>query len=190
MHTRDGLPAPDIQLHFLAGSASDDGKALMRGHSFTLGACVLRPQSRGSLRLKGNTFAHHPDIDFAFLSEEEDKVTLLRGARMAYDILNAPAFTPYCRKPRTPVHLMKSDEDFLAHIRASAATAFHPVGTCKMGPDGDPLAVVDAQLRVRGVEGLRVADASIMPTIISGNTNAPCIMIGEKTADMILRAGD
>ena len=98
------------------------------------------------------------------------------------------AFTPYRRKPRTPDHLMQSDEDFLAHIRASAATAYHPVGTCKMGPDGDPLAVVDPQLRVRGVEGLRMADASIMPTIVSGNTNAPCIMIGEKTADMILSA--
>ena len=188
LHTKPGLPAPDIQLHFLTGSASADGKALMRGHSFTLGACVLRPESRGELTLSGNTIHDPPRIDLGCLNHEGDTATLIRGARMARRILNSEAFAPYRLAPRNPTHELETDEAFLDHIRANAATAYHPVGTCAMGQANDPMSVVDSKLRVHGLSGLRVVDASIMPRIVSGNTNAPCVMIGEKAADMILAA--
>jgi choline dehydrogenase len=126
-------------------------------------------------------------IDPGFLQDGMDLQLLMRGARIQHRILQSPPFDPYRGSMLYPVD-MDDDRDLERDIRARADTQYHPVGTCKMGPDGDPLAVVDDRLRVRGVEGLRVADASIMPTLIGGNTNAPSVMIGEKAADLVRAA--
>jgi choline dehydrogenase len=128
----------------------------------------------------------HPAIRFNFFSAALDRETLLAGVRFTRQLIAASAMTPLRGAEIAPGKDVQSDDEWLDWMRSSAETAFHPVGTCKMGQD--PMAVVDEQLRVRGIEGLRVADGSIMPTLISGNTNGPCIMIGEKAAEMILQA--
>jgi choline dehydrogenase-like flavoprotein len=152
------------------------------GHGVSLHTCVLRPESRGSVtRSKPDG---PPDIDLGLLTHAADMTRLIRGVRLARAILQQ---TPMARHGLTeviPGEAAQSDEALRAFIRANARTVYHPVGTCAMGTG--PLAVVDARLKVHGVKSLRVVDASIMPNIISGNTNAPAIMIAEKAADMIL----
>jgi choline dehydrogenase-like flavoprotein len=146
---------------------------------------VLRPRSRGEVRLSSADPTAAPEIDPNFLSDDDDLRRLMRGARIMFRIMEAPAFSsvagPYLYEGPDC-----TDEALIADIRARSDTIYHPVGTCRMGTDAG--AVVDPLLRVRGVEGLRVADASIMPNLISGNTNAPSIMIGEKAADIIRAA--
>lgn len=146
--------------------------------------CVLRPGSIGELRVKARG---EIEIDYNFLADPQDARVLVEGIRLARRILAGAAFDGLRGQEMLPGAEVQSDEQLLAYIREHAATVFHPVGTCKMGVDA--MSVVDPQLRVRGVRGLRVADASIMPTLVSGNTNAPCIMIGEKAAQMILQGG-
>jgi choline dehydrogenase len=144
----------------------------------------LRPYSRGTVSLQNADPRSAPLIDPQFLSDERDLQLLLKGGKMQQNIIESKAFKTVRRKMLYPVNV----EDAKAmekDIRSRADTQYHPVGTCKMGPDSDPMAVVDARLRVKGIAGLRVADASIMPTLIGGNTNAPTIMIGEKAADLI-----
>lgn len=187
LRSSPGIEVPDLQLIFVVGIADDHNRKLHLGHGFSCHVTVLRPRSRGSVSLAGSDARTAPLIDPAFLQDAEDLRLLMRGARIQQRILESPPFDPYRGGMLYPV-ARDDDLDLERDIRARADTQYHPVGTCKMGPDGDPLAVVDDRLRVRGVEALRVADASIMPTLIGGNTNAPSIMIGEKAADLLRAA--
>ncbi|WP_043308403.1 GMC family oxidoreductase [Pseudomonas sp. ML96] len=172
---------PDVQMHFVPGYRSHRGRLFEWGHGYAIHTCVLRPKSIGELRLgAGRSLS----IDFNFFADEEDARVLVEGVKLARRILAQPEFDELRGAEMLPGPDVQSDEQLRAHLRDYAATVFHPVGTCKMG--SDELAVVTPQLKVRGLANLRVADASIMPTLISGNTNAPCIMIGEKAADLIL----
>ena len=178
------IAVPDLQLIFVVGIADDHNRRLHLGHGFSCHVTVLRPRSRGTLALASADARAEPRIDPAFLQDDRDLQLLMRGARLQHRILASRPFDPYRGKLLYPVD-MEDDRDLERDIRARADTQYHPVGTCKMGPDGDPLAVVDERLCVHGVQGLRVADASIMPTLIGGNTNAPSVMIGEKAADLL-----
>ncbi|MGB6228792.1 MAG: GMC family oxidoreductase N-terminal domain-containing protein [Litorimonas sp.] len=185
LYTDRSEPAPDVQLHLVRAIVDDHGRKMHMGGGYSCHVCVLRPKSRGTVELASANPEDAPLIDPAFLEDERDMDTLLRGAKLLQRIMRAPAFD---RVKGKPLYAAESDDEaeIVADIRARADTVYHPVGTCKMGDlDADPMAVVDARLRVRGVEGLRVADASIMPQVVSGNTNAPSIMIGEKAADLI-----
>ncbi len=183
LKTDPGLEAPDIQLHFVVGIVDNHNRNFHAGHGYSLHVCVLRPKSRGEIGLNSPDPLAAPRIDPNFLADESDMETLLRGFKLSRQILEAPAFDPI-RGKLLYLDKVHSDDEIRAEIRQRADTVYHPVGSCKMGVD--EMAVVDPSLKVRGLEGLRVADASIMPTIIGGNTNAPAIMIGEKASDMIL----
>jgi len=175
-------PSPDIQLHFIIAMVDDHGRKLHLGHGFSLHVCLLRPKSRGNVSLASADPSDAPLIDPAFLEDDRDLEKLYQGARLAQRLMQSPAFDDIKGKPLYGTE--EQDEARLKEdIRNRADTIYHPVGTCKMGTD--KMAVVDARLRVHGVKGLRVIDASIMPQVISGNTNAPSIMIGEKGAEMI-----
>ena len=176
------LPAPDIQYHFIPALLEDHGREKVKGHGFSCHACVLRPESRGTVRLGSNDAAAAPVIDPEFLSDERDLVTLRGGMRQMYRIFGAPSLAKYGGAD-TQEFDIEDDDALDAVIREKADTVYHPVGTCRMGSDKD--AVVDTQLRLNGIDGLYVADASIMPRLVSGNTNAPSIMIGEKCADFV-----
>jgi choline dehydrogenase len=147
----------------------------------------MRPESKGHVHITAADACRPPAINFNFLSSPPDAELTLRAVRIAREIMTAPAMTPFQMSEAAPGANRTSDDEILDWVKKAAETTNHPVGTCKMG--SDPMAVVDAQLRVHGIAGLRVADASIMPTLTSGNTNAPSIMIGEKAADMVLSAG-
>ena len=160
------------------------GRKVHAGHGIASHIDVLRPFSRGTVSLQSRDPRVGPLIDPCFLSDERDFQLLLKGAQLQRRIMESSPLDPVRGKLLHPLAI----DDIKAlgeDIRNRADTQYHPVGTCKMGPDSDPTAVLDAQLRVRGIQNLRVADASIMPTIIGGNTNAPSIMIGEKCADMM-----
>ncbi|WP_191486899.1 GMC family oxidoreductase [Pseudomonas sp. FEN] len=172
---------PDVQLHFVPGYRSHRGRLFEWGHGYALHTCVLRPKSIGALHLDRDGKLI---IDFNFLSDPADAKVLIEGLKLARRILAAPQFDSIRGEEILPGKAVQSDEQLLAYVRDYAATVFHPVGTCKMGVD--TMSVVGPDLKVHGLQGLRVVDASIMPTLISGNTNAPCIMIGEKAADLIL----
>lgn len=176
------LPAPDIQYHFIPALLEDHGRNKVKGHGFSCHACVLRPESRGTVRLKSTDAAAAPLIDPAFLTDDRDIATLRAGVRQMYRILNAPALAEYEGVELNPVDI-NDDAALDDMIRSSADTVYHPVGTCRMGADAD--SVVDPRLKYRGLEGLYIADASIMPRLVSGNTNAPSIMIGERCADFV-----
>lgn len=179
------LDRPDLQLHFVIAVVDDHGRKLHMGYGFSCHVCVLRPHSRGEVGLADANPLSAPRIDPRFLADERDSQTLLKGTKMMRQILEAPALAKYRHKEIYTGGVTR-DDDLMLHIRARADTIYHPVGTCKMGVDD--MAVVDPQLKVRGVEGLRVVDASVMPTLIGGNTNAATIMIAEKASDMILSA--
>lgn len=175
----DGLA--DVQFHFVPGYRSHRGRLFEWGHGYAVHTCVLRPKSIGELRVKPGG---EIEIDYNFLANEEDGRVLVEGVKLARKILAQPEFDNIRGAEMLPGPQVQTDEQLLEHLREYAATVFHPVGTCKMGEDA--MAVVDLRLRVHGLKGLRVVDASIMPTLISGNTNAPCIMLGERAAAMIL----
>ncbi|MGA3310224.1 MAG: choline dehydrogenase [Xanthobacteraceae bacterium] len=182
-----GAATPDIEYHFLPAQVVNHGRTRIDGHGVTLHACCLRPESRGEIRLGSNDPLQPAVIDPNYLASDYDLKILIDGIRRGREILAAPAFRPWLGEERLPGAARQSNADIEAFIRATAETEYHPVGTCKMG--NDPMAVVDDQLRVRGIERLRVIDASIMPILVSGNTNAPTIMIAEKGAEMVLNAG-
>jgi choline dehydrogenase len=146
----------------------------------------MRPESKGHVHITSADARRSPAINFNFLSSPPDAELTVRAVRIARAIMSAPAMTPFQMSELAPGTDRTTDDEILDWVKSAAETTYHPVGTCKMG--ADPMAVVDAQLCVHGLSGLRVADASIMPTLTSGNTNAPSIMIGEKAADMMLNA--
>ncbi|MBU6167348.1 MAG: choline dehydrogenase [Alphaproteobacteria bacterium] len=184
LSTRDGLAAPDIQMHFMPVIGNPHGRGTMAGrHGYQLHVCQLRPESRGTIRLKSPDPLSHPAIDPNYLSAPEDVETLLAGVEIARRIGGQPAFAPYNDGEAWPGPDVTDRGTLLEKMRGWAETIYHPVGSCRMGVD--ETAVVDGQLRVNGVEGLRVIDASVMPYLVSGNTNAPTIMIAEKAADII-----
>ncbi|SDO76516.1 Choline dehydrogenase [Lutimaribacter pacificus] len=173
----------DLQTHFVISIVDDHARKLHLGHGYSCHICILRPHSRGEVGLNSADPMDAPRIDPKFLSDERDLATLIRGARKTREIMTAPAMKKYIHKELFGLHDDMTDAEWESAIRNRADTVYHPVGTCKMGVD--EMSVVDPHLKVRGLDGLRVADASIMPLLVSGNTNAPSIMIGEKCADMI-----
>jgi choline dehydrogenase len=178
---------PDIQFHFTPTGYDfgPDGLALMNRPAVTMPVNVCRPKSRSELLLRSKNPEEPPRIRSNLLGEEDDVRRMIDGCRIGRSIFEAPAFKPYFQGLCLPKPEVRTDDELIAYLKQYALPTYHPVGTCKMGIDG--AAVVDPRLRVIGVEGLRVVDASIMPIIVSANTNAPTIMIGEKGADMILR---
>jgi choline dehydrogenase-like flavoprotein len=186
--SQESETAPDIQLHMLPLLYDDNGRdlRLLSQHGFSCHVCVLRPESTGTVSLKSSNFRDAPEIDFNFFSDKagKDKKVMINGMRQLRKILTAPALAEHYENEVHPGNAFETDEQIFAKAKERLGTVFHPVGTCKMG--NDALAVVDNQLKVHGIQNLRVIDASIMPTLTSGNTNAPTIAIAEKAADMIL----
>jgi choline dehydrogenase len=178
------LEAPDLQFMFAAAFFIDHGFQNPKGNGFSLGPVLLRPYSAGRLHLQSKNPKAAVGIDPNYFADERDVKAMLTGIRIAKTILMQPAFAPYRAGFAMPDRDIQSDDEIIDFMRQWLQTLYHPVGTCKMG--GDPLAVVDAQLRVHGMERLRVVDASVMPDIVRGNTNAPTMMIAEKAAAMIL----
>jgi len=175
----------DLQFHFVPAQLDDHGRNRMPGHGYTLHACILRPLSRGHIGLRSDSTGDAPRIFANYLRERADLDTLVEAVQMSRDLLAARAFDRWRGAEIYPGDGVRSDADIIGAIRAKAETVYHPVGTCRMG--ADEASVVDSQLRVRGVAGLRVVDASVMPKIVGGNTNAPTIMIAEKAADLLAR---
>ncbi|MFN3511415.1 MAG: choline dehydrogenase [Phenylobacterium sp.] len=183
LKSRPDLDRPDLQIHTVLAVMQDHGKVQVEKDGFTFHVCQLRPESRGRVGLKSADPTADPAIFANYLSAEEDRRALREGVKMMRKVAAQPALDPYRSEELFPGKDVESDEQIDAWIRKHAETIYHPVGTCKMGTD--EMAVVDAELKVRGIAGLRVVDASVMPTLVGGNTNAPTIMIAEKAADMI-----
>ena len=184
--TRPELDSPDVQYQFLAGSTEKTGEPMHRFPGCTVVAIPCRPESRGWLRIQSPDPTRPPAMQPNYLSTQMDRDTIVAGLRVTRRIFDTASMRRYCKQEIYPGPQAQSDEDLLNHVRATAGTTFHQTSTCMMGPGAK--AVVDADLRVRGVRGLRVIDASVMPSVVSGNTNATVIMIAEKGADMILNA--
>ena len=176
-------PAPDLQLHFVVGKLVNHGRTTVWGHGYSCHVCLLNPDSQGSVRLASNDPLTAPLIDPAFFSAPGDLERMVTGVKLMRQILTQPALAGLGGRELATSAAARSDDEIAAFVRQHADTIYHPVGTCRMGPGaGD---VVDAHLRVHGLQGLRVVDASIMPSIVAGNTNAPAIMIAEKASDLI-----
>ena len=174
---------PDIQMHILPAYVVNSGRTKVDGYGVTINTCVLRPESRGSVTLKSSDPGAMPNIDPNFHQVENDRKLSVAGVRLAREILAQPALAKHISTERYPSADAQTDNEILAYIRQYASVDYHPVGSCKMGHDD--MAVVDNTLQVRGIDGIRIIDSSIMPDLISGNTNAASIMIGEKGAAMI-----
>ncbi|HVG51037.1 MAG TPA: GMC family oxidoreductase N-terminal domain-containing protein [Xanthobacteraceae bacterium] len=187
IRTKPGLDRPDIQYVFMP-AIRPPGQFMPRDHGMTLMPVLLRPKSRGEMELVSQRPEDKPILHPRFLDNAEDMDALVQSMRIGRQILSAPALAPFCSGEVRPGPKVQSREQFEDFLRATVMTSFHPVGTCKMAPESDPMAVVDHTLRVRGIDGLRVIDASIMPTIVGGNTNAPSIMIGERGAQFVLES--
>jgi choline dehydrogenase len=179
------VATPDVQVHFIIFSADTSGAALHPFPGFIASVCQLRPESRGCVRIKSADPSKPPAIQPRYLSSPTDRDTVIAGLKLLRRIMGQPAMRRYVAEERAPGPRCTSDADLLAFAREAGTTVFHPTSTCRMG--GDPTAVVDERLRVHGIDRLRVVDGSIMPTLVSGNTNAAIVMIAEKGADMILQ---
>jgi choline dehydrogenase len=186
--TRPGLESPDATVSILPFIYERVGheRRISRQRGITMNINVLRSESTGSIHIKSADPAEPPAIRFNFLSTRHDRDGLLAAVRKGRELMATSPLKEITGEELAPGAHVQTDDELLDWVRKNAETTYHPVGTCKMG--NDPMAVVDPELRVHGIEGLRVADASIMPTLTSGNTNAPCIMIGEKCAEMVLAA--
>ena len=184
LKTRPEVETPDIQFHIQPWSADSPGEGVHPFSAFTMSVCQLRPESRGEIRLESNDARTYPAIHPNYLATETDRRTIVDGVEIARRIARHAPLASKIASAHSPAAGVESRDDLLQWVRDCATTIYHPTGTCRMGSDPD--AVVDPRLRVRGIEGLRVADCSIMPEIVSGNTNAPAIMIGEKASDMII----
>ena len=181
--TRPELRRPDVQTHFLTFSLDRMGEKLHPFSGFTASICHLRPSSRGSVRIRSADPRVPPAIRYNYLATEHDRRSMIEGMRLLRRILDQPAMRPYIAAEHMPGAQVQSDEEWLAYFRDTGSTIYHPTSTAKMGTGAD--AVVDSHLRVKGLEGLRVVDASIMPAVVSGNTNAAVIAVAEKAADLI-----
>jgi len=181
------LTRPDLQLHFIPAAMDDHGRnnKILLNYGISLHTCLLRPKSRGSVSLFGNKPTFHPKIKLNMLSDPDDQKSMVKAVKIARNIFTKSPLSEYVKNEMLPGEHCQSDEDILAFVKEKANTIYHPVGTCKMG--NDEMAVVDQTLKVHGIQNLRVIDASVMPTLISGNTNAPTIMIAAKIADDILQ---
>jgi choline dehydrogenase len=179
------LATPDIQIHFLPFSTDKMGEKLHSFSGFSASVCQLRPESRGSLCIRSAEPTAPPEIRINYLATEVDRTANVEGLKILRRILRAPALSSFVTEEVDPGKKVSTDEELLNFCRQRGSTVYHPTSTCKMG--GDPFAVVDQRLRVRGIESLRVVDASVMPDLVSGNTNAAVIMIAEKASDMILQ---
>ncbi|MBT7615178.1 MAG: choline dehydrogenase [Alphaproteobacteria bacterium] len=188
VRSRAGMEHPDLQLTFIpVGLGGDNGMDVtsIGQHAFSTYVDLLRPTSRGALTLKSADPYEHPRILVNFLGTPEDMQAMVSGVRLIREVHGQAALEPFSGEELLPGRAIESDADIEGWLRDNTGTGYHPVSTCRMGPDSDPTAVVGPDLRVHGMEGLRVVDASIMPDLMSGNTNAPTIMIGEKAADLI-----
>jgi len=187
IRTDPALSRPDVQYHFVMGLVDDHARKRHFGTGYSLHTCVLRPKSRGTVTLADASPLSPPRIDPAFLSDPADMDVMLRGVKLGRRIMDSEVFRSI---PRSELYTagIYDDEALKAEIRKRSDTIYHPVGTCRMGAADDPDAVVDPDLKVRGLDGLYVVDASVMPTLIGGNTNAPTIMIAEKAADILRSA--
>jgi choline dehydrogenase len=186
IRSRAGMSYPDIQYHFLPIAVRYDGKTAAPGHSFQVHVGPMRSPSRGAVTLRSAEPSEAPRIRFNYMSTEQDWIDFRHCIRITREIFQQPAFKPFLGREILPGAAVQADDELDAHIKAHAESAFHPCGTCRMGKATDPMAVVDPQCRVIGVDGLRVADSSIFPRITNGNLNAPSIMTGEKASDLIL----
>jgi choline dehydrogenase-like flavoprotein len=182
----DGADRPDLQIHVAPGTVVRGGQTRIPGHGFTVNSTFLRPRSRGSIQLKSSDPADDPLVDPNYLGDPYDRSMAVKSVRIIREVLSQKAIAGLIESERLPGSRARSDDEIMAYVRQYACCDYHPVGTCKMGVDD--LAVVDPELRVRGLERLRVIDSSIMPVLISGNTNGPTMMIGEKGADMVRAA--
>jgi choline dehydrogenase len=185
LRSRPDLDRPDLQIHAVLAIMQDHGKVQINKDGFTFHVCQLRPESRGRIGLKSADPMADPAIFASYLSTEEDRRAIREGVKMMRKVAAQAALAPYRSVEFAPGEAVQTDAEIDAWIRKTAETIYHPVGTCRMGAAGDPMAVVDGEGRVMGLKGLRVVDASIMPTLVGGNTNAPTIMIAEKISDAI-----
>ncbi len=185
LKSRPDLDRPDLQVHCVLAIMQEHGKVQVEKDGFTFHVCQLRPESRGRVGLKSADPFADPAIFANYLATDEDRRAMREGVRMMRHVASQAALDPYRSQELFPGKDVETDEQIDAWIRKHAETIYHPVGTCKMGAASDEMAVVDGELKVRGIEGLRVIDASVMPTLVGGNTNAPTIMIAEKAADML-----
>ncbi|MFN9094269.1 MAG: GMC family oxidoreductase, partial [Alphaproteobacteria bacterium] len=185
--SREGLEAPDLLLGWVPAftEPGPNGPRISSQSGMTCYAHVMRPESKGHIHITSANPKASPTIHFNFLSSPVDAALTVRAIQIARSIMYAPAMAPLRLSEVAPGPARQSDEEIIEWVKQVGETTYHPVGTCKMG--NDPMAVVNPELRVHGIVGLRIADASIMPSLTSGNTNVPCIMIGEKAADMVLR---
>jgi choline dehydrogenase len=180
------VPYPDIQFHFLPLAVTYDGSSLAQEHGFQAHAGPMRSKSRGWVRLASGDARDKPRIRFNYLSHPDDLVEMRACVRLTREIFGQAAFDPYRGREIQPGAAVVADEQIDAFVRAKVESAYHPSCTCRMGRRDDPMAVVDSEARVIGIDGLRVVDSSIMPSITTGNLNAPTIMLAEKAADHIL----
>ena len=189
IRSRAGVEHPDLQLTLLpfglGGDQAQDEVSIGQ-HAFSTHLDLMRPTSRGRLTLHSAEPHEYPRLLFNYLATQEDVDAMMRGLKLVREIHSQPALSGFRGEELAPGSNVFSDAEIEAWIRENAGSSYHPVSTCRMGPDSDPTSVVDPELKVHGLDGLRVIDASIMPDLLSGNTNAPSIMIGEKGADMIL----
>ena len=187
MKSRQEIPAPDLQLFFGPAFMVNHGLTPPGGYGFSMGPCLVKPRSHGELTLKSKDPHDAPNINPRVLTDPQDMAAMVEGYKVAAKLQHTKSFAPYIQNYFAPLERLNSVGEIMQFIRENAEMMYHPTGTCKMG--NDPMSVVDSQLRVHGVPGLRVVDASIMPSIVRGNTNAPTIMIAEKAADMIKGRG-
>jgi len=186
IRSQAGVQHPDLQYHFLPIAINYDGKDKVEQHGFQAHVGPMRPSSAGWVKLRSADPRQPPHILFNYMMTEGDRREFRDGIRLTREIFSQKAFDPYRGPELSPGPAVRTDAELDTHIRRKAESAYHPSCSCKMGADNDPLAVVDGKLRVRDIEGLRVVDASVMPAVVSGNLNAPTIMIAEKAADIIL----
>ena len=186
IRSRPGIEHPDLQLTFMPLAVKPGTVESVAGHAFQVHLDLMRPHSRGSVMARAADPRVPPAIRFNYMADPRDRADMRAGIRLTREILAQKAFDPFRGAEIFPGADVASDAALDAWVRRAVETCYHPVGTCRMGPEADAMAVVDDRLRVHGLEGLRVVDASIMPAIVSGNTNAPTIMIAEKASDLIL----
>ncbi len=176
---------PDLQFHFVPAMLDDHGRNRLKGSGYTMHMCVLRPESRGQITLRSKNPHEHPKIEANYLSAPDDLGLMLAGFKLQRQIFGAKVFDHYRASEVFPGEDVNTDQEIIEFIRNKAESIYHPIGTCKMG--NDSMAVVNNHLQVHGLQGLRVVDASVMPTLVSGNTNAPTVMIAEKISDHMMR---